>query len=260
MMGLKIVGDRTKKILGWWRKLSPIKWLYLLAILIIVQLVLHIRVGVEFNSEFWVQVILSFGLVIVAVCSVNETRKIRELTREQVEEMREERQSAFMPILIAQCTPYSSSKPSSGVQVALRNIGPGPALDIGITITKERPIQIENAWKEGKTAVNRILARNLSELASREDTGEILKEVSYAPSGGEEFLIVIECTDVNKNTIGCYRGFRIPRFGAERLKVEVTQTVPPQRIKHRVRGYKELNIELEGIREKELEAIRRRSR
>lgn len=259
MMGLKMVGDRTKKILGWWRKLSPIKWLYLLAILIIVQWLLHIRVGVEFDSEFWVQVILSFGIVIVAVLSVNETRKIRELTREQVEEMRKERQSAFMPILIAQCTPYSSSKPSSGVQVALRNIGPGPALDIGVTITEELPIRIENAWKGGKTAVNRVLAFNLSELASGHDSGEILKQPSYAPSGGQEFLIVIECSDVNKNTIGSYRGFRIPRFGAGG-KVEVTQTVPPQRIKHRVRSYKELNIELEAIREKELEAIRRRNR
>lgn len=237
MMGLKMVGDRTKKILGWWRKLSPIKWLYLLAIFIIVQWLLHIRVGVEFDSEFWVQVILSFGIVIVAVLSVNETRKIRELTREQVEEMREERQSAFMPILIAQCTPCISSL-SSRVEVAVRNIGPGPALDIGVTITEEPPIQIENAWREGKTAVNRILAFNLSELASGEDTGGNPEQLSFAHTEGQKILIVLECSDVNKNTIGCYRGFHIFRFGAG-WKARVTQTVPPQRIKHRIRSYPE---------------------
>lgn len=157
------------------------------------------------------------------------------LTSEIVRETKEQRQSAFMPILIAQC----SSRMPDTLEVALQNIGPGPALDIGLTVIDGLPNQVENAWKQGKTAgMGSILASfSLPELASGWDTGGNPKQLSLTLTEAQKFLIVIECGDVNKNTIGSYRGFRVLKVEQGKWKIEATQTVSPQRIKYRTRSY-----------------------
>jgi len=233
------IGRRIKDVSKWCHIWSPIKSLYLLFILILAYWVVSVHYGIEFNSEFWVQVILTFGLVLVAAMSVRETRNIRELTAKQLEEMREDKQNTFKPVLLVKCHPIRVQS-DTRLTMTLENIGPGPALDIGFAIIEGLPQQLEIAWEIGETSgitILGIIEPLESAPAGKENSISIPKSIPFTFAVEREFLIVAECDDIYGNTIGSYRRFRLLKSEQGEWLPEPTRTVTGRKINHRVSSY-----------------------
>lgn len=204
-----------------------------------------------FTTAEAVNIFLVAALVLVTALYAKESEKSRKATEEQAkatremaEEMKEQRQSAVIPILVAECFPKTVKADGEhellGVSVILRNIGLGPALDIGISLVEAPPQQIEYAWKEGKTAgISSFRTQfNLSELASGEDTAGNPKDIpDLHLIKNMKFTIVTECIDGYRNVIGAYRDFRVLEGERGKLLIEVTRTVSAQKGGHRIRSY-----------------------
>lgn len=237
-----MTGGKIKHITKWWRNLSPTKWLYLLLICIFIYWTISIRLGIEFNSQFWVQVILTFGLVLVAAMSVRETQNIRELTAKQLEEMREDRQNTFKPILLVKPHPISvpGVQLDTRMRITLRNIGPGPALDITLAIIEGSPQQLEVAWETGNTSGITILGKvEPLELARTGEENSIStpKSIPFTFALEKEFLIVAECNDIYGNIIGSYTQFCLLKSEQGEWLPEPTRTVTGRKINHRLSSH-----------------------
>lgn len=237
-----MIGGRIKDVSKWWRNLSPKKWLYLLFIFILAYWVVSVHFGIQFNSEFWVQVILTFGLVFVTAMSVREAQKIRELAAKQLEEMREDKQNTFKPVLLVKPHPISvpGIQLDTRVSITLKNIGPGPALDITLAIVEGSPQQLEIAWETGDTSGITILGKvEPLELARTGEADSIStpKSIPFTFALEREFLIVVECNDIYGNIIGSYTQFCLLKSEQGEWLPEPSRTVTGRKINHRVSSH-----------------------
>jgi hypothetical protein len=180
-----------------------------------------------------VNIFLVAALVLVTTVYAKESERSRKA-------MEEQRHSGVMPIMVADAwlRNLKTEDQTQGISVCLSNIGPGPALDVGVSIVDATPSSVEKAWTEGKTVGISFLQQfNLAELAAGDDMSSNPKELTLPLLKNSKFIIVSECSHIHGGVIGAYREYRVLEGEQGGLLLKSTGTVSAQKVNHRIRTY-----------------------
>jgi len=166
-------------------------------IVIIALILLGIGLGIATSCSFFgraesVNIFLVAALVLVTAVYAKESERSRKA-------MEEQRHSSAMPIMVADAwlRPVQSEDQTQGISVCLGNIGPGPALDVGVTIVDAQPSLVEKAWTEGRTAgISFRQQFNLAELAAGDDMSGNPRDLDFPLSKNSRFMIVPKCSQI----------------------------------------------------------------
>lgn len=209
-------------------------WLTVIIALVLLSIGLGIATYYSFFSRAEsVNVFLVSALVLVTAVYAKESERSRKA-------MEEQRHSSITPIMVADAwvRQLKSEDQTQGILVCLRNIGPGPALDVGVTIVDAQPSLVEKAWTEGKTAgISFRQQFNLAELAAGDDTSGNPKDLDLPLSKNSRFTIVIECGHIYGGIIAAYREYHVLESEHGGLLLKATGTVSARKVNYRIRTY-----------------------
>lgn len=185
----------------------------------------------------WLDILAIVILVGVTSFYALETANIARRTSEQTKEIKRQTEQTLLPILVAICE-IDYKSPSAYVRI--RNIGLGPALDIGVTKIDRRSSEIRVAWAVGREIPIPIPLRNIwdiGELATGEKTVLIYKNIVFQVCEGEKFIIIMECNDTYGHLVGAFREFEVLKNQSGHLDIKEIKTGAAIDIESRIRKY-----------------------
>ena len=187
------------------------------------------------NPADWLQVA---ALVLVGMATAiyaGLTGMIANSSRRQVEETSRQRMDGLLPV-VAAAWDWSGKDVSFVVRIV--NEGPGPALDIGVTVFDGDPACVRGAWSGGQADYKERGRCNVGVLGPSRQSEPVGDELNMPqqPKVGRVFVVAVDCRDVFGNLIGGFRVFEVGRGWGPR-GILTRETVAGERIARRFREY-----------------------
>lgn len=180
------------------------------------------------------------SLVTVTAFYAWQTQQQAAASAEMAKEMRQLRYNAFRPTIMPECTKLVSFPGKRIITVALYNLGPGPALDVALTIFHTSLDSLQHEWREGRFPSGSFRQeQNLPVLGiDKEETRvQINYQTTTSLSDKMTFSIVVECKDVYDRVFRSGREFSVTKDASGNWITTPLAALSPHVVEHRLRSF-----------------------